>query len=256
MTSGSGGSAAARSARAWGQQGAPQHEVLLSIGQVLAELRGDFPDASISKLRFLEAEGLVEPRRTASGYRKYTPADVARLRYVLVAQRDHYLPLRVIREQLAAIDRGETPAGTPVLVAVPPASPDREAPTTAPAADETVTRADLLDRAGVAAAVLEDLEKHGVVTPGAGGRYAADAVEVLRVAGALAEFGLTARHLRAYRTAADREVGLLMQLISPMARGTGPAARDRAAETVRELSGLTGRLHAALVRVGLGQTLR
>lgn len=224
--------------------------MLLSIGEVLAELRPDFPDTSNSKLRFLEAEGLVEPRRTPSGYRKYTRADVARLRYVLAAQRDHYLPLRVIREQLAAIDRGEKPA----LVAVPPAP--AEQPATAPPLDERVTRADLLARAGVDGAVLEDLERHGVVVAEAGGRYPAGAVEVLRVAGALAEFGLTARHLRAYRAAADREAGLLMQLIAPLAHGKEPAARDRAAETVRELSGLTGQLHAALVRVQLGQTLR
>jgi DNA-binding transcriptional MerR regulator len=240
--------------RAWAGGGVSD-EVLLSIGEVLAELRADFPETSNSKLRFLEAEGLVEPRRTPSGYRKYTRADVARLRYVLAAQRDHYLPLRVIREQLAAIDRGETPAGTPVLVAVPPASTD-EGPAAAPAVDERVTQADLLARAGVPGAVLEDLERHGIVVPEAGGRYPAEAVEVLRVAGALAEFGLTARHLRAYRTAADREVGVLMQLLAPLARGNGPSARDRAAETVRELSGLTGRLHAALVRIGLGQTLR
>jgi DNA-binding transcriptional MerR regulator len=226
---------------------------------VLNQLRSDFPDVSISKLRFLESEGLVEPSRTPSGYRKYTRADVARLRYVLAAQRDHYLPLRVIREQLAAIDRGEAPAGTPVLVAVPTAS--TESPTTAPAPpDERVTRADLLARTGVSEEILADLEKHGIVAAegdeGAGELYAPDAVEVLTVAGALSEFGVTARHLRAYRVAADREVGLFTQLIAPLARGTGPAARDRAAETVRELSGLTGRLHAALVRVGLGQTLR
>jgi DNA-binding transcriptional MerR regulator len=260
VTSGSGSSSAARSDRAWS---AP--DAVLSIGEVLNQLRGDFPDVSISKLRFLESEGLVEPSRTPSGYRKYTRADVARLRYVLAAQRDHYLPLRVIREQLAAIDRGETPAGSPVLVAVPPVRPaylvgapaSTESPTAAPAPpDERVTRADLLSRTGVAEEILADLEKHGIVVPEAGGLYAPDAVEVLTVAGALSEYGVTARHLRAYRVAADREVGLFTQLITPLARGTGPSARDRAAETVRELSGLTGRLHAALVRVGLGQTLR
>jgi DNA-binding transcriptional MerR regulator len=253
MTSGSGGSAAARSARAWGQ--APDQPLLLSIGEVLAELRADFPDTSISKLRFLEGEGLVEPSRTPSGYRKYTRADVARLRFILAAQRDHYLPLRVIREQLAAIDRGETPALVAVASAASvPASDDE--PTAAPAGDERVTQADLVARAGVSEEILFDLEKHGIVAPEAGGRYPADAVEVLRVAGALAEFGVTARHLRSYRVAADREVGLFTQLAKPLARGSGPAARDRAAETVRELSGLTGRLHGALVRIGLGQTLR
>jgi hypothetical protein len=178
---------------------------------------------------------------------------------VLAAQRDHYLPLRVIGEQLAALDRGETPPGTPLLVAVPDQA---SAPSSArslnatPAPDGRVTRADLLARAGVPGDVLADLEKHGVVAADPGGLFEPDAVEVLQVAGALAEFGVTARHLRAYRAAADREVGLFTQLIAPLARGSAPAARDRAVEAVRELSGLTGRLHAALVRIGLGQTLR
>src|SRR5437762_13610049 len=102
---------AGSSAAAWhrADDGSPERG-LMSIGEVLAHLRADFPDTTISKLRFLETEGLVEPSRTAAGYRKYSSADVARLRYVLTAQRDHYLPLRVIREHLAAIDRGERPA--------------------------------------------------------------------------------------------------------------------------------------------------
>jgi DNA-binding transcriptional MerR regulator len=117
---GPGRSGAARSWNDPARAPEPPAVPLMSIGEVLAELRVDYPDTTISKLRFLEAEGLVEPSRTPAGYRKYTRADIARLRYVLAAQRDHYLPLRVIREQLAAIDRGETPAGAPVLVAVPP----------------------------------------------------------------------------------------------------------------------------------------
>lgn len=238
-------------ARSWNTP-EPPAAPLMSIGEVLAELRADYPDTTISKLRFLEAEGLVEPSRTPAGYRKYTRADVARLRYVLAAQRDHYLPLRVIREQLAAIDRGETPAGTPVLVAVPPPA---AASVAAPPADERLSRAELLARAGVGADTLDDLEKHGVVGPEPGGWYPASAVDVVAAAGALAEFGLQARHLRAYRVAADREAGLFAQLIAPMARGSGPAARDRADEAVRELTALTRRLHAALVRIGLGQTL-
>ncbi|WP_203897986.1 transcriptional regulator FtsR [Virgisporangium aliadipatigenens] len=228
----------------------------MSIGEVLGHLRVEFPDVSISKLRFLEAEGLVEPRRTPSGYRKYTWAEVHRLRYVLSAQRDHYLPLRVIREQLAAMDRGEAPAGAPSprppLVAVPaeeiaPVSPAPETP-------PRVRRAELLERTGVGEDVLTDLERHGIVAAD-GGWYSADAIDVVTVAGALAEFGVTARHLRAYRTAADREVGLFAQLVAPLARSSNSATRARAAENVRELSALTQRLHAALVRIGLSDTL-
>jgi DNA-binding transcriptional MerR regulator len=202
-------------------------EELMSIGEVLAQLRDEFPDTTISKLRFLEAEGLVEPRRTPSGYRKYSRADVERLRYVLTAQRDQYLPLRVIREQLA---------DDPV-----------------PAAEE-LTADELIERAEASAALLRDLEEHGLVTR-AGDRYHADALAVTTVAARLAGYGLQARHLRAYRAAADREVGLFAQLVAPLARSSDPAARARAAETVRDLAELSGRLHAALVRAGLRDTL-
>jgi len=243
------GSGRSGAARSWNAP-EPPAVPLMSIGEVLAELRVDYPDTTISKLRFLEAEGLVEPSRTPAGYRKYTRADIARLRYVLAAQRDHYLPLRVIREQLAAIDRGET---TPLLVAVPP--PGVAVDAVPGPADERLSRAELLDRAGVDEDTLTDLEKHGVVGAEPGGWYPAAAVDVAAAAGALAEFGVQARHLRAYRVAADREVGLFAQLVAPMARGSGPDARARAEEAVRELSALTQRLHAALVRIGLGQTL-
>jgi DNA-binding transcriptional MerR regulator len=232
--------------------------VLMSIGEVLAHLRPDFPDTTISKLRFLETEGLVEPRRTPSGYRKYSWADVARLRYILAAQRDHYLPLRVIRDHLAAIDRGEVPVGPrPALVAVPgPPDGDAAGGAAEPGVDGgRLRRSEVLARTGVDDEVLTDLERHGLIGPGPGGWYPADAVEVVAVAGALAEHGLQARHLRAYRTAADREVGMFTQLAAPVARGNGPAARARAAETVRELAALTQRLQAALVRIGLSDTL-
>jgi DNA-binding transcriptional MerR regulator len=227
----------------------------MSIGEVLTHLRNDFPDTTISKLRFLEAEGLVEPRRTPAGYRKYSWADVTRLKYVLTAQRDHYLPLRVIRDQLAALDDGDVVSLStrlrPSLVAAedsvgePPPDP----------ADLRLTRADLLARARLDEAMLETLEQYGLVVPRSGGGYDAEALEVAAVAGCLAEYGLEARHLRAYRAAADREIGLFSQLVAPMARQGGPAARARAAETFDELAALTERLHAALVRAGLRETL-
>ncbi|HEX5740058.1 MAG TPA: MerR family transcriptional regulator [Pilimelia sp.] len=221
----------------------------MSIGEVLRALRADFPDATISKLRFLEAEGLVEPQRTASGYRKYTPGDLERLRFVLTAQRDHYLPLRVIREQLAALDRGDRSAlrPRPALAAVDAAAcggePDR------------VDRAALLDRSGLAPAVLDRLESDGLVRAGPGGWYDADALTIATVAAELGRFGIEPRHLRAYRAAADREVGLYAQLVTPLLRQPDPSARARADETVRELLALSARLHAALVRAGLRGTL-
>jgi DNA-binding transcriptional MerR regulator len=219
----------------------------MSIGEVLAHLRVDFPDATISKLRFLEAEGLVEPQRTAAGYRKYTWADVARLRYVLAAQRDHYLPLRVIREHLAAVDAGAATglASIDAGDTAPPVSP----------AERRLSRTELLDRAGIAEPVLAALEQHGLVRARPGGRYDADALVIAEVAAELARFGLEPRHLRGSRTAADREVGLYAQLVTPLARQADPSARARAAEAVRELVTLSQRLHGALIRAGLRETL-
>ena len=222
---------------------------LMSIGEVLAQLRVDFPDTTISKLRFLEAEGLVEPRRTPSGYRKYSRDDLARLRFVLTAQRDHYLPLRVIREHLAAVDRGEQPLELrPALVPVGADGPE-------PPAETRLTRAELAERAGVTEAYLRELEQHGLLPSRPGGWYDADALDIVTVAAQLAQHGVQPRHLRAYRAAADREVGLFTQVLAPLARQSDPAARARAAETARELAKLSRRLQAALVRAGLRDAL-
>jgi DNA-binding transcriptional MerR regulator len=219
----------------------PRRVPRMSIGEVLAELRPEFPDTTISKLRFLEAEGLVEPRRTAAGYRKYGWDDVSRLRYVLRAQRDHYLPLRVIREQLAARD------ATPALVAVDEVVRAE--------AEERLTRAELVTRSGIEEAVLAELEGMGMVAVRSGGWYDGDALVVASAVAGLAAYGVGARHLRSYRAAADREVGLFAQLVGPMARQNDPAARARAAEAAQELTALTQRLQAALVRTGLRDVL-
>jgi DNA-binding transcriptional MerR regulator len=229
----------------------------MSIGEVLAHLRNDFPDTTISKLRFLEAEGLVEPCRTPSGYRKYSWTDVTRLRYVLTAQRDHYLPLRVIRDQLAALDDGDSAhaaaaGGSRVRLAV---EAGEWTAAEADPAELRLSRAELLARTGLAEPVLDTLEQSGLVVSRNGGGYDADALEVAAAAACLAEYGLEARHLRAYRAAADREIGLFGQLVAPLARQGGPTARARAVETFQELTALTQRLQAALVRAGLRETL-
>lgn len=221
----------------------------MSIGEVLAHLRGEFPDITISKLRFLEAEGLVEPRRTPAGYRKYAPEDVSRLRFVLAAQRDRYLPLRVIREHLAALDTVD--ARPPLLPVGQPTDGQGSDPEPA---ELRLSRAELLTRAQVTEELLADLERHGLVAA-RHGRYDADALAAVRAAARLAEYGLEPRHLRGYRAAADREVGLLTQLVAPLARQNSPAARARASETVREVAALSQQLHAALVRAGLRDTL-
>jgi DNA-binding transcriptional MerR regulator len=210
------------------------------IGEVLQLLQAEFADVTISKIRFLEAEGLVTPARTASGYRKFSAADLDRLRYVLTAQRDQYLPLKVIKEHLDAIDRGLQPAaaGPPVAPSSLPQTPGQ------PVADDfgaastelRLTRDELRAAAGVPSELLDELESHGLVVA-SGNHYGGDAIVIAQVAAELAAYGLEPRHLRAFRTAADREVGLIEQV-------TGP----RRTEQTGELAALTVRLHTALVR--------
>jgi len=234
--------AAARDPGARPQGG--REAALMSIGEVLAHLRTEFPDTTISKLRFLEAEGLVDPERTASGYRKYSWNDVARLRFVLTAQRDQYLPLRVIREQLDRLAAEPPAANRPTLVAV-------GAEKAADPSDTRVPRADVIERTGVTPELLDELEQIGLVTARPPGWYDGDAVIIVEAVVGLTRFGLQTRHLRAFRAASDREVGLFTQLLAPLVRQSDPAARARAAETARELQALSQRLHAALVRAGL-----
>jgi len=219
---------------------------LMSIGEVLAHLRTEFPDTTISKLRFLEAEGLVDPQRTASGYRKYSWNDVARLRFVLTAQRDQYLPLRVIREQLDSLDGTPVTPVRPSLVAVGDGADKAADP-----ADTRIPREDVIERTGVSAELLDELEQIGLITAKPPGWYDGDAVIIVEAVVGLSRYGLEVRHLRAFRAAADREVGLFTQLLAPLVRQSDPAARARANETARELQVLSQKLHAALVRAGL-----
>ncbi|NDU76449.1 MerR family DNA-binding transcriptional regulator [Actinomadura sp. DSM 109109] len=232
----------------------------MTIGDVLGLLRPEFPDVTISKIRFLEAEGLVEPERSPSGYRKFGEADVERLRYVLTAQRDHYMPLRVIRQHLEARDRGES---VPPLGArdAGPAETGRRRPRTLVAADTTapdppvrLTRRQLLDGAGIDEALLARLEEYGLVRR-TGAHYEGEALNIARVASALGEFGFEVRHLRAVKAAADRQVGLIEQMVAPQLRRRSRGAHEQAAETAREIAALSVRLHAALVGAGLRESL-
>lgn len=225
----------------------------LSIGEVLGKLRGDFPDITISKIRFLESEGLIEPQRTPSGYRKFTGVDLERLRYVLAAQRDQYLPLRVIKENLDALDRGLEPAGTPGASATPRlATVDGEfAPSHFAAESELrLSRAELLDSSELSDSQLSEVESFGLISI-RGRYYDADALSVARTVAAIAAFGIEARHLRSFKSAADREVGLVEQVITPILRQKSSDAKARADEVANELASLSIKLHAALVRAGL-----
>jgi len=229
----------------------------LNIGEVLDRLRPDFPGVTIPKIRFLEDKGLIKPERTPTGYRKFSLADIDRLRYILRMQRDHYLPLRVIGQHLDAIDRGmDTPPIDPVVPTVP---------TVALAADGTpsaesfsrrdnlrLSRKELVKIAEVSDQLLAQLEEFGLITPRTGtGHYDTDALVIATTARELAEFGLEPRHLRAFKAAADREVGLVEQVVAPQKRGRDVAARGRAEETVSEIAALSVRLHATLVKAGL-----
>jgi DNA-binding transcriptional MerR regulator len=227
---------------------------LRSIGQVLATLKGDFPDISISKIRFLEAEGLISPERAPSGYRRYDTADVERLRYVLSVQRDHYLPLKVIREHLEAMDRGQAPPALPgqLPTAAPVNGSDaREGTPTPPAPPPRqpvrLTRAELLEASGLTDSALAELERTQIVLPKRGStHYGREALTLAIAAKRLAEFGVDGRHLRAFKMSADREVGLVEQAIAPYVRRAA-SGRDVAGEVTQ----LVISFHAALVRLAM-----
>ena len=189
----------------------------MSIGEVLNRLRPDFPDVSISKIRFLESEGLVEPERTPSGYRKFSLADLERLRYILTQQRDRYYPLKVIKEHLDAMERGLEPptaageaARAPrVIQAVPDESDVAGVRHRLRSPTCGCRPAELMASSGLSQDQLDELVSFGIVSPKPGTKFFdADALAVCQAAAQLAEFGLEPRHIRAFKTAADREVGL------------------------------------------------
>ena len=215
----------------------------LGIGEVLAQLQAEFPDVSVSKIRFLENEGLIQPARSPSKYRKFSPADVERLRYILTAQRDQYLPLRVIKDQLDAGSQDHSPrrAGRYAVLADP-------ADAVGPAAP--LTRREMLEATGLDEARLAELEDFGLVRR-SGGRYGPDALAAARAVVALDRYGVQARHLRVLRASAERETALIEQVVAPMLRQRSDGARDRAGRTAREIAAITLQLHAALIEAAL-----
>jgi DNA-binding transcriptional MerR regulator len=253
----------------------------LGISEVLAQLRTDFPDVSVSKIRFLETEGLLTPARSPSGYRRFSGADVDRLRYILAAQRDHYLPLRVIRERLARLEAparanaatashqrsgGQPPAAGPVIAGSATANPEIGYPvsastvssSTVPAhtvsanTGQLLSRRELVEMAGLTDALLTELEAFGLLRR-VGRHYGPDALVVARTAVTLTAYGVEARHLRAVRAAAERETTMIESLVAPIQRQRGAGARDLAARTAGELAVLVLRLHGALVEGALAE---
>lgn len=212
---------------------------LFSIGQVLAKLMPEFPDLSPSKLRFLEAERLVAPARTESGYRKFSHADIERLRFVLTMQRDHYLPLKVIRVQLEDFDAGRTERlAAPVRISGSILDAERR-----------LTRADLLRESGATAPLLADTISHSLLP--AADSYGEDAVVLMRALMELQRSGLEPRHLRGFRQAAEREVGLIDSAVDTVRRRPGAGSRARAAELAREIAARLELVRTALVRTAL-----
>ena len=236
----------------------------MAIGAVLDLLRPDFPDVTISKIRFLEAEGLVTPQRSASGYRRFTAYDCARLRFVLTAQRDQYLPLKVIKAQLDALPDGELPPqggssyAVPRLVPVPgDASADRgdEATATVARTQIRLSREDLLHRSGVGEELLTALCRSGVITTGPGGFFDEHSVVIAQCARALGEYGVEPRHLRAFRSAADRQSDLIAQIAGPVVKAGKAGARDRADDLAREVAALAITLHTSLIKSAVRDVL-
>ncbi|GAA0631375.1 MerR family transcriptional regulator [Sporichthya brevicatena] len=228
---------------------APAEGSHLSIGEVLNRLRPDFPDLTISKIRFYEAAGLVEPARTPGGYRKFSAQDVERLRYVLTAKHAHYLPLRVIKDQLEAIDRGNGELAEAAL-------PDTGLRFDLTPSEVRLTREQMLEETGLDAEQLAAIEESGLLHRRRGGYYDGDDVSIARIVAELGRYGLEPRHLRSFKGAADREVGLVEQLVvQPNTRRRGSAGLERSRDTAAEIATRLARLHAALLQAGLRHTL-
>lgn len=219
----------------------------LSIGAVLTRLQEEFPDLTLSKVRFLDAQGLVSPERSASGYRRYADRDVDRLRFVLRCQRDKYWPLKVIAEALDAYDRGLRPAEQsdgpePPVVQGDPALAGAGGPAAKPDAGVRLTRAELQRATGLDSRALADLESFGLVRSDADGLYTGQDLHVAHAAATLLSYGLEARHLRPFRLAAEREVALVQGL-------TGSSHELDVESLVRQCL----ELHLALVRADLAR---
>lgn len=229
---------------------------LLTIGEVLNQVRAEFDDISISKIRFLEAEGLIVPSRTKSGYRKFSTSDVEKLRYILRMQRDHYLPLKVIKEHIEAIDRGLKPEIDRIdKPKVPSALVDLNQ-VGIKKSNIRVTREELILNTSISDQDLRESEDYGLIKVLADKRHYDDnAVRTARVIAALSGFGLEPRHLKFLKSGSDRESSLIKQVASPMSRSKRPDAGEQALEMMREISNLTNQLHFILVSSTLDEEI-
>ena len=238
----------------------------LSIGEVLSLLKEEFPDVTISKIRFLESQGLLDPERTPSGYRKFYDSDVDRLRWILRQQRENFLPLKVIKGRLReAIGQPQPDDDDPVTDNVRPVTPPaadppsmEAAPLTVPRTGASMTLAELAAATGLEEDDLQELERFGLLTPrrmGSSVYYDEDALFVGNLAAGFMRYGVEARHLRMYKVTAEREAGFFEQVVMPMLKQRNPQARRQATETLTELSRLGQGLRQAMLRQALRQYL-
>ncbi|HSQ37253.1 MAG TPA: MerR family transcriptional regulator [Acidimicrobiia bacterium] len=223
----------------------------LAIGEVIALLKEEFPDVSISKLRFLESQGLLRPGRSPSGYRQFRAADVERARYVLRQQRDHFLPLKVIKANLSAWEHGQEPTVAPA--SGPP-------PDSYFAGGKARMSAEELARtAGVPVDFIQTLVQHGVLDarrdPQGGQQFTEDDAAMTRAANRLVARGLEPRHVKSLRLASNRETDLLAQLAGPLLRHRTPASRRQAAEILADCAQAARDLQDAAVRAQLRKLL-
>ncbi|TXK17723.1 MerR family transcriptional regulator [Homoserinibacter sp. GY 40078] len=220
----------------------PGSSSLLSIGQVLARLNPEFPDLTPSKLRFLEERQLITPSRTESGYRKFSSADLERLRLVLSMQRDYYLPLKVIRGYLEELDAGREP--------VLPGGVTVQAPSMLPT-ERRLSREELIREAGANAMLLQDAVSASLIVPA--DHYGEDSLSVLKALVELQRTGIEPRHLRGFRAAAERELGLIESALIPIARRKDASSRAKAQELAREIAGQLEVVRSSLIRSALGR---
>jgi DNA-binding transcriptional MerR regulator len=216
--------------------------VLLSIGQVLARLTVEFPDLSPSKLRFLEERQLIAPARTESGYRKFSSTDLDRLRFVLTMQRDHYLPLKVIRGYLDELDAGRQPElpGGASLTAPSILSSERK-----------LKRPDLIKEAGATPQLLNDAVSSSLLA--ASEFYGEESLAVLKALVELQRSGIEPRHLRGFRQSAERELNLIENALIPVARRKDASSRAKALELAREITGQLEIVRGSLIRSALSR---
>lgn len=211
-----------------------QSQRLQTIGAVCRRLKEEFPDVSISKIRYLEDQGLLSLRRTPGGYRLFGEEDIERLQTILRLQRDEFLPLRVIRQELSSpVTKGR-----------------RRGRKSLTASEETVTLEELCERAGVTAQFARELDEFGLIEPIDGSterRYRESDVNVAAVCSRIARYGVAARHLRAFRTAADREAALLQQLAAPALRSRNPERRRDGLQDLQALGELSQELSQLLL---------